>query len=187
MRRLKVWLLVAAALSLVAAGAAVAHGKRGRTHTDAVTATLTATQSSVRNKTCTGVDGEYRQFAGKWTGTSAGDPRLSGKLTLYARGLINTGTDTGQVTGWLRVRGEKNGAKARLSAVYRAGALSGFVAGWVHDRTGSTVEEQAGSGRLLGTFTGTLAANGALAAQIGGNAVGAANIQAGGCSHRHGK
>jgi hypothetical protein len=180
MRRLKLWLLAAAALALVVTGAAVATHKKSKTHTDSATATLAATQSAVKSNTWTGQDGEYRRFHGKWTGTATGDARLAGRLNLRATGLINTNTDTGQVTGSLSIRGEKNAAKAHFWAVYRAGQLNGFVAGWVRDRTGSTVEEQSGGGRLLGTLTGSLAANGALAGQIG-----QATIQGG--RHHRGK
>lgn len=189
MRRLRLWLVIVAALSLVGAGTAVAWHKHGKTHTDPVTTSLTATQAEIKNKTCKGEDGDYRQFHGKWTGTAntTGDPRLKGTLKLYAHGLINTTTSSGQVTGWLSIRGEQNGAKARFWAVHSTGGkLSGFVNGWVRDRTGATAEEQAGSGRLLGTLTGTLAANGALTAQIGGTApTAAANIQGGGCRGWH--
>jgi hypothetical protein len=190
MRRLKLWLAVVAALSLVGASAAVAWHKHGRTHTDPVTTSLTAAQTEITNKTCTGEDGNYRQFHGRWTGSAntTGDPRLRGTLKLYARGLINTNTSSGQITGWLSIRGERSGAKARFWAVHRnGGGLSGFVEGWVHDRTGATVEDQAGSGRLLGTLSGTLAPNtGALNAQIGGTApAAAANIQGGGCRGWH--
>lgn len=175
MRNLRIWLLVAAALALVLTGAAIAKHRKGKTHTDSVAATLAASQSSIKNRTWTGQDGDYRQFHGKWSGTAVGDPRLTGTLNVHASGLVNTGTDVGQVTGWLRIRGEKNSAKARFWAVYRAGQLTGFVNGSVRDKTGSTVEEQSGSGRLLGTFTGSLAANGALAGQIGPAA--SANVQ----------
>lgn len=190
MRRIKVWLLIVSALALVSAGAAVAHGKRGKAHTDAVSATLAATQARIANKTCTGEDGAYRAFHGKWTGTSTGDPRLTGTLKVYARGLVNTTTGSGQVTGWLGIRGEKSWAKARFVAVVTGGTgLNGYVIGWVRDKTGSTVEETAGSGKLLGSIFGTIAPNGALAARIGtGAAVAVANIQGGGCSnHEHGK
>jgi hypothetical protein len=184
MRRMKVWLLIVSALALVAAGAAVAHGKRGKAHTDSVSATLAATQSRIANKLCTGEDGAYRAFHGKWSGTSTGDPRLTGKLRLYARGLVNTTTGSGQVTGWLGIRGDKSWAKARLVATYTGGNLNGYVIGWVRDRTGSTNEETAGSGRLLGSFAGAIAPDGALAARIGTGALTAtANIQGGSCSH----
>lgn len=182
MRKLKLWILVASALTLVAAGAAVAHGKRGKTHTDSVATTLAATQASVKNKTCTGVDGAYRAFHAKWTGTATGDPRLTGTLKLHAHGLINTDTDSGQVSGWLGIRGDKTGAKARFAAVYAAGRLHGFVTGWAHDKTEGTTEATTGSGRLLGSLTGTIAADGAFAGKIGANGpTVAANIQGGGC------
>jgi hypothetical protein len=191
MRRLKLWLVIVAAVALVtaSAAAAVTWHKRSKTHTDPVTTTLTASQTEIKNKTCTGEDGAYRQFRGKWTGTAntTGDPRLRGALRLHASGLINEGTSNGQVTGWLSIRGEKSAAKARFWAVHRTGGqLSGFVVGWVRDKTGGTAEEQTGSGRLLGTLTGTLMANGAFTGQIGAGAqVAAANIQGGGCSHRN--
>ena len=189
MRRLKLWLGIVAALSLVSATAAVAWHKHGKTHTDPVVTTLAATQTEIRNKTCSGEDGAYRQFRGKWTGTAnvAGDPRLKGTLRLYAHGLINTTTGSGQVSGWFRIRGEHSGAKARFWAVHsNGGRLNGFVAGWVHDKTGATAEELSGSGRLLGTLAGTLGPNGAFSAQIGtGTPATAANIQGGGCRNGH--
>jgi hypothetical protein len=174
MRRLRIWLLVAAALTLVLTGAAVAKHRKGKTHTDAATTALTATQASIRNKTWTGEDGAYRQFHGRWTGTATGDRRLTGTLNLQASGLINTGGDSGQVTGWIRIRGAKNGAKARFWAVYRAGQLNGFVVGSVHDKMRSAVEDESGGGRLLGTMTGSLVTTGPLASQI---TITPANIQ----------
>lgn len=191
MRRLKLWLAIVAALSLVGASAAVAWHKHGRTHTDAVTTSLNATQAEIKNTTCTGEDGNYRQFHGRWTGAAntTGDPRLRGSLKIHASGLINTGSNNnGQVTGWLKIRGERSSVKAHFWAVHNGtGQLSGFVAGWVHDRTGSTTEEQAGSGRLLGTLSGTLnPTTGALAASIGtGTVAPKANIQGGGCRGWH--
>jgi hypothetical protein len=192
MRRLKLWLAVVAALSLVGASAAVAWHKHGRTHTDAVATSLTAAQTEITNKTCTGEDGNYRQFHGRWTGTAntTGDPRLRGSLKVHAKGLINTGNNTGQVTGWLSIRSDRSSVKAHFSAVHNgAGALTGFVTGWVHDRPGGIVEELAGSGRLLGTLSGTLnPTTGALAASIGtGTVAPRANIQGGGCRGWRGK
>jgi hypothetical protein len=192
MRRLKLWLAIGAALSLVGASAAVAWHKHGRTHTDVVTTSLNAPQVEIKNTTCTGEEGTYRQFHGKWTGTAntTGDPRLRGSLKVHASGLILTSTNTGQVTGWLKIRGERSSVKAQFAAVHNGtGQLNGFVAGWVHDRTGSTVEEQAGSGRLLGTLSGTLnPTTGALTASIGtGPVAPKANIQGGGCRGWHNK
>ena len=179
MRRWKIWLLIAAALALVLTGAAVAKHRKGKTHTDAV-ATMLAATGSARTKTWTGEDGAYQQFSGRWTGTATGDRRLSGTLNLHASGLINTESGSGQVTGWLRIRGERTGAKARFWAVYRAGQLNGFVVGSVHDKMGSATEELSGGGRLLGTLTGSLTTSGtwAFSSQIT-----PANVQ-GGRHHR---
>ena len=188
MKRLRIGFMIVAALALITAGAAVAHGKRGKAQTDPAASTLAATQQQVTNKTCTGEDGEYRSFHGKWTGTATGDPRLTGTLTLRAHGLINTTTGDGQVNGWLRIRSDKTGAFARIVAVYNDGKLIGYVIGWARDKSGSTVEATSGSGKLLGTFAGTLGADGALAAQIdgAGTTTADANIQSGGCFSHHG-
>jgi hypothetical protein len=159
MRRLKIWLLIAAALTLVLTGAAVAKHRKGKTHTDAVTTALAAT-GSTKSKTWMGEDGPYQQFHGRWTGRATGDRRLAGTLNLHASGLIKTDSKSGQVTGWLRIRGERSGAKARFWAVYSAGELNGFVVGSVHDKMGSATEELSGGGRLLGTLTGSLATTG---------------------------
>jgi hypothetical protein len=193
MRRLKLWLVIVAAVALVTASAAIAWHKHGRTHTDPVAATLSANLAAIKSKTCTGEDGPHRQFHGKGTGTAnvAGDPRLKGTLKVHASGLINTTTGNGQVTGWLSIRGERSGAKARFWAVHsNGGRLNGFVAGWAHDRRGAPAGPLAGSGRLLGTLTGTLGPNGAFAAQIGAGGtapVATANIQGGGCRNWHRK
>ena len=187
MRRLRLWLLIASALALVAAGAAVAHGKRGKAQTDPAASTLAATQKQITNKTCTGEDGEYRAFHGKWTGTATGDPRLTGALKLRAHGLINTTTGDGQLTGWLSIRGTDKGAFAKVVAVYNDGKLIGYVIGWARDKATPGAEATSGSGRLLGTFAGTLGADGALAAQIdgAGTTTADANIQSGGCFSHH--
>jgi hypothetical protein len=172
MRRLKFWFVIIAVVSMVGAGAAVATHKKSKTHTDAVATTLgPATPSAVKTRTWTGQDGNYTKFHGRWTGNAnSSDPRLKGTLTVHASGVINTSSTppAGQVTGWLRIRGDKNGAKARFWAVYSgaAGQLNGFVVGSVHDKTGSTNEEQSGSGRLLGTLTGTFPSGGTFNATI---------------------
>ena len=189
MRRLKLWLLIVGALALVVTGAAIAHGKRDKTHSDSAATTLAAAADvGIKNTTCTGQDGAYREFWSKASGTATGDPRLSGSLRLVAHGVINTTTDRGQVTGWLKVRGERNAAKARFVAVHRDGRLEGYVIGWVHDKTEGAAEDVSGGGRLLGTLTGSIAPNGAFTGKIGGNdpLMASARIQSGGCAHRDG-
>jgi hypothetical protein len=180
--------MVAAVAALVVTGGAVAHGKRDKTHSDSAAAVLNASQAQIKNTTCTGQDGAYREFRSRASGTATGDPRLSGALTLVAHGVINTTTDRGQVTGWLRIRGEKTTAKAHFVAVHRVGRLEGYVIGWVHDKSGSTAEETSGSGRLLGVLTGTIGPTGSFTGSIGGNAptMASARIQSGGCDSRGG-
>jgi hypothetical protein len=186
MRRLKLWLLIVGALALVASSVAVAHGKRNKTHSDSAATMLTAADAGIKNTTCTGQDGAYREFRSKASGMATGDPRLSGSLRLVAHGVINTTTDRGHVTGWLSIRGERNAAKARFVAVHRDGRLEGYVIGRVHDKTEGGAEDVTGGGRLLGVLTGTIAPNGAFTGKIGGNEpmMASARIQSGGCAHR---
>jgi hypothetical protein len=47
---------------LQTAGVALAKRKHGGTQSDAVLATFTVTQAAVNDRTCTGADGEYKQF-----------------------------------------------------------------------------------------------------------------------------
>lgn len=188
MRRLKLWLGVVGLIALLTASVAVAKHRDDGTHTDSVAATFTATQSSVREKTCTGTDGQYRQFHAAWNGTSTGDPRLSGALRLKAHGLVNTTTQRGQVTGSVHIR-SANGklAHGKLLAVYRDSKLHGVVVGRVKDRSTGAAEELSGSGRLIALVEVTLAGTQATG-RIGGDGVTIlpAVIQQGGCGERRG-
>jgi hypothetical protein len=188
MRRLKLLLGIAGLIALLTAGVAVAKHKNGGPHTDSVAATFTATQSSVRERTCTGTDGQYRQFHAAWSGTSTGDPRLSGTLRLKAHGLVNATTQRGQVKGWVHIR-SANGklAHGKLLAVYRDSKLHGVVVGRVKDRSTGAAEELSGSGRLIALVEITLAGAQATG-RIGGDGatILPAVIQQGGCGDRNG-
>ncbi len=187
MRRMRTWIAVAMITALATAGVAVAHKTRDRTHTDAVLATFTVTQSSVRDKTCMGTDGEYRQFHAKYRGTSTGDPRLTGDLVIRSKGLINQTTGMGSSRGTVHL---KSGGRTTAVARYFAtntdrGVLHGYIVGHVRDRVAGGTEEQDGSGRLMANFKGTFNANGTvLTGQLGGTSADPrtpAVIQAGGC------
>lgn len=198
MRRIRTWIALATITALATAGAAVAHQRQSRTHTDAALATFTVTQTSVRDKTCTGVDGEYRQFHAKYRGTSTGDPRLTGDIVIRSKGLINQTTGMGSSSGTVHLK-----AEGRTTAVGRyfatntnLGVLHGYIVGQVRDRIPGGAEEQDGSGRLMANFKATFNANGTvLTGQLGGTSGDPrtpAVIQSGGCSkhgghHRHGK
>jgi hypothetical protein len=191
MRRFKTWVLIAAALALVLASVAVAKHRHGGTHTDAVTATFTVTQAAVRDKTCTGTDGQYREFVAVYRGTSAGDPRLTGNITIKSHGLINQTTGFGSSRGWVKLRSAdgRSLARGRYYAVNtNLGVLHGFIVGWVRDRTNGAAEELDGSGKLMANFKATFNAAGTVLTGKLGN-TGAdprtpAVIQSGGCSSK---
>ena len=179
--------MLAIITALATAGVAVAKHRQDRTHTDAVMATFTVTQSSVRDRTCTGVDGQYREFHAKYRGTAAGDPRLTGEITIHSKGLINQTTGFGSSRGTVKLR--SNG-RTTARAVYFAtntnlGVLHGYIVGHVRDRSPNGAEEQDGSGKLMANFKGTFNAAGTVLTGKLGN-TGAdprtpAVIQSGGC------
>jgi hypothetical protein len=188
MRRLKIWVLVAAALALVLASVAVAKHRHGGTHTDAVTATFTVTQAALKDKTCTGTDGQYREFVAVYRGTSTGDPRLTGNITIKSHGLINQTTGFGSSRGWVKLRSAdgRSLAHARYDAVNtNLGVLHGFITGWVHDRTSGEPEELDGSGKLMANFKASFNATGTvLTGKLGNTGTDPrtpAVIQRGGC------
>ncbi len=192
MRRSKLTLASALLISLLVTGAAVAHGRLDRSHTDVALATFTVNQVKVSDKTCTGADGEYRQFRAVYKGTSTGDSRLAGEVWIRSHGLINQTTGFGQSSGHVAVRDAATGkwkAAGRYSAVNTdRGVLHGFINARVKDRGASAVEEQSGSGRLFANFKATFDPTGTtLTGQLGGTSADPrtpAVIQSGGCWHK---
>jgi hypothetical protein len=190
MRKTRTWIVLAIVAALATASVAVATHRQDRTHTDAVMATFTVTQSSVRDRTCTGVDGEYRQFHAKYRGTATGDPRLTGDIVIHSKGLINQTTGFGSSRGTIKLR--SNGhttARAKYFATNtNLGVLHGYIVGHVRDRSPNGAEEQDGSGKLMANFKATFNATGTvLTGQLGGTSADPrtpAVIQKGGCSNR---
>jgi hypothetical protein len=190
LRKTRTWIVLAIVAALATASVAVATHRQNRTHTDAVMATFTVTQTSVRDKTCTGVDGEYRQFHARYRGMATGDPRLTGEITIHSKGLINQTTGFGSSRGTVRLR--QNGhttARAHYFATNtNLGVLHGYIVGHVRDRSPGGTEEQDGSGKLMANFKGTFNAAGTvLTGQLGGTSADPrtpAVIQKGGCSRR---
>ena len=188
MRKMKIWVLVAAALALVLASVAVAKHRHGGTHTDAVTTSFTVTQAAVKDRTCTGTDGEYREFHALYRGTATGDPRLTGNITIKSHGLINQTTGYGSSRGHVHLRSAdgRSIAHGRYYAVNTdRGVLHGFVVGWVKDRSAGGAEELDGSGKLMANFKGTFNAAGTvLTGKLGNTGTDPrtpAVIQSGGC------
>jgi hypothetical protein len=188
-RKLKVWVVLGVVSGLMTAGVAVAKQREGRTHTDPVVATFTVTQTAMRDRTCTGQDGTYRQFRATYRGTATGDPRLTGQVTIRSKGLINQTTGFGSSSGTVHLRANgRSHAIARYWAVNTdRGVLHGFLVGRVRDRSAGGTEEQDGSGRLLANFKATFNAAGTvLTGQLGGTGGDPrtpAVIQAGGCNN----
>jgi hypothetical protein len=192
--RTKLTLAIAALVSLLVTGAAIAHERRERSHTDPVVATFTVNQVRASDKTCTGTDGEYRQFRAVYKGTSSGDPRLTGEVWIKSHGVINQTTGFGQSSGHVSVR-DATSRKWKAAGHYNAvntdrGVLHGFIRARVKDRGASTVEELSGSGRLFANFKATFNAAGTtLTGQLGGTSTDArtpAVIQHAGCPNKRG-
>lgn len=192
MKSIRTWIVLAVVTALATAGVAVAKHKQNGTHTDAVMATFTVTQSSLREKTCTGVDGEYREFHAKYRGTATGDPRLTGAIVIHSKGLINTTTKMGSSTGTIHLRqnGHRHHRKSavRFFATRTNGTLHGYIVGHIRDKVPGGTEEQDGSGKLMANFKATFDAAGTgLTGQLGGTSADTripAVIQSGGCKRR---
>jgi adhesin HecA-like repeat protein len=190
MRKLHTWILLTVIALLATAGVAVARHKQGKTHTDPALATFSVTQTSMRDRTCQGADGEYRQFRATYRGEATGDPRLTGNVVIRSHGLINQTTGMGSSRGTVLLRSEGRWiAFARYFATNTdRGVLHGYLVGRVRDRTTGGAEELDGSGRLMANFKATFNPAGTmLTGQLGGTSADArtpAVIQAGGCFHR---
>jgi hypothetical protein len=140
-------LALAAVLALAVAGIAVAHGGGKTGPTEAAQATITATPVADKSKTttCTGVDGTYAISRQVFTGTSTGDPRLTGDLIVKAKSVVNQDKGLGTSEGTVFIKGTGD-SKARLVAHYLAvvtqggGKLDGFLTGVAKnaDGTGTT-------------------------------------------------
>jgi hypothetical protein len=178
MRRLT-WIGIAALVALVAAGIAVAHGRNAK-GTDPVSATFTATATKTETKTCTGPDGTYSIGRARWEGTSTGDPRLTGRITIKSRGVVNTTTGFGWSRGDATVRNAEGKVLARthfVGVVSGGTTTNGFITG--HTRT---VSDAAPGGTLLANFTSTQSGN-TLTGKLGTNgSQNTAIVYSGACS-----
>lgn len=143
MKRLIV--ITAALTALVATGAAVAKLKSGDVTPAAATLSAT-TPANVQTRTYT-CDGQvFEVTTGRWTGTAASaTPDLNGPATVHLKSVYNTTKKLGWASGWIKIDGADDRAKAKLSAVNSDGKLDG----WVQGHAGK------GDGRLFGSLTGS--------------------------------
>src|SRR4051794_8614216 len=93
-------LALVAALMLTVAGIAVAHGGGKPGKTEAASASFTAAPTDkTTTKTCTGPDGTYAITRGVYTGTSTGDPRLTGDILIRTKSVVNQDNGLGVTNG----------------------------------------------------------------------------------------
>jgi hypothetical protein len=159
-------------VALVATSFAVAHGIEGAKSAKAVAGTFSATGSSTSSRTCTTTDGKTIVVTdGKYTGVAAGDPDLTGPITLRARSVVNTTDNVGTVDGRLSidVAGGKN-TDASYSAVYSGGTIAGLAVGKAHQPNGKLVAN------LSATFSAT---SGFTDGKLGGGTSGGAAVELG--------
>lgn len=179
----------ATAAVLAAGGVAAAAAGDHSPKTQSAAATFNAAPTSKsKTRTCTGSDGSYNETRGVYSGTSTGDPRLTGNIVIRTRTLVNTTTGLGTTTGrvFLNSNGRRT-AVAGLQAVNtQSGRLQGFVAGKVRDTS-------SGKTGLYANFSAAFNSDGtALTGELGGNApaTDSAVFQRGSCdshstSHPH--
>jgi hypothetical protein len=129
MRR-KLLLVATGMVALALAGIAVAGHGIGPKSVKVVAGTFDATAQRVFTRSCTTTDGKVVAVShGLYKGAAAGDPDLTGPITIKARSLINTTDDVGVVTGrlWIATAGRRTVAGFR--AVYDHGKLVGLAQG----------------------------------------------------------
>jgi hypothetical protein len=163
---------VATSFALVAASLAGAALERDRSVT-AVSATFTATTVGTRaTTTCANGDGTFQITNGSDTGTSAGDPLLSGPIRLTVRAAINTTKRIGTIDGNVVVDRADRDTRAHLIAVYHHGNVSGLLIGAALPP----------GRRLLGTFTASYSSDGG----FGAGGIGVGNVDPAGVDFARG-
>jgi len=171
--------LILAAISivaLVAAGLAVAKGLNDAKSVRGVAGTFTATTASrIDSRSCTTDDNKTLVITtGTYTGTSTGDPDLTGNVTIRAKSVLNTTDNVGVVSGTLRIDVASGRDTATgFDSVYGGGKLAGLAEGRAHDPSARLVANLSADFTSSGGF-----ANGKLGGTTGGGAV---EVSAGRC------
>jgi hypothetical protein len=167
-------------IALVATSYAVANGIEGAKSAKSVAGTFDATGTSTSTRTCTTTDGKTIVVTdGKYTGVAAGDPDLTGPITLRARSVVNTTDNVGTVDGRLSIDvADGKNTEARYSAVYDHGAIAGLAVGKAHQPNSKLIAN------LSATFS---AASGFTGAKLGGGTSGGSAVElgAGSCKPAH--
>lgn len=177
-----VLLTLTLAIAATAATLAVAAGLGPKT--DPTQATFTAQRTDQKVKTCTGQDGTYADAKETYTGTTTGDPRLTGKLVVKSHALVNQDTGLGTSRGTLRIldpETNKTKAHGKFKAVVTEGSiLNGFLDGHVHAQGDERPHRDA---RLWANFRAQGTEQGAVTGELGGGtSENTAVIQSGKCA-----
>jgi len=159
-------------VALVASSYAVAHGIEGAKSAKAVAGTFSAVGSSTSSRTCTTTDGKTIVVTdGKYTGVAAGDPDLTGPITLRARSVVNTTDNVGTVDGRFSIDvANGRNTSAIYAAVYNQGAIAGLAVGKAHQPNAKLIAN------LSATFS---AASGFTGAKLGGTTTGGNAVEVG--------
>jgi hypothetical protein len=162
----KLALITTAAVALVVAGMAIAHGVNSKS-VQAVSATFTAaTASNVRTTTCTGANGHvYATTKASYTGATAGatDPGLSGAISFDTRSLIDTTTGDGTLSGKLRIAAAGDNTDAHFDAVVHGGSIVGLAEGHAGSPHGDLLANISATYSAAGGFTGGMIGGGTAA------------------------
>jgi hypothetical protein len=154
----------------VVAAAVAASGRQP--DTDSVMATVVFSHVEGKTRSCEGIGGEYAEQFVTVTGTSTGDPRMSGNVAFSVRVIVNVENGVGAESGTIRIQDAQTGrtkVKAQAKDAGVAEIWQGLVAGQVRDG-GSGGEETSGAGEIHGNYRITFMPNGAVTMQIGGEA-----------------
>ena len=178
----KLMLSSAGLVALLVTSVAVAHGIEGAKTAKAVAGTFTAATSNVSTRTCTTSDGKAIVVTnGKYTGAAAGDPDLTGPITLRAHSVINTTDSVGVVDGSFKIDvAAGRDTTASYSAVYDHGTIAGLSVGRAHDP----------SARLVANLSATFAAaTGFTGGKLGGGTASGSAVElgSGSCKASHTK
>ncbi|MBV8079178.1 MAG: hypothetical protein JO186_02240 [Actinobacteria bacterium] len=176
----KLALFCTAAVALVCAGIAVAHGLDSKS-VKAESASFTATTAgNVQTGTCTGADGTYATSRGTYTGTisNSTDTTLNGPVTIDAESLVNSTTNLGTVTGKVSLGTNNDGhdedGALHFEGVYSGGNVAGVVEGRLQGSNTSLLANFSAAFSATGGFTNGALGHGA----SGGDGV---EITSGGC------
>src|SRR5207253_2533206 len=114
------------------------------------------TSANVSTRTCTTSDGKSLSITlARYTGTSSGDPDLTGPIVLRARSVINTTDNVGIVEGALRIDvASGRDTYATYATVYDHGNVAGLAIGRAHDPSARLVANMSAAFSASGGFTG---------------------------------